>query len=132
MFKDNHFTPVGTWEQLQQDTEQWTAGKLREGSYAGWIAEEDDRIVGGAGLWFMEFPPHWMHPEPMRGYLLNFYVAPEARGQGLAKKFVALAVDECKRRGLHVATLHASNMGRPIYESLGWQDSTEMMLRLKP
>jgi ribosomal protein S18 acetylase RimI-like enzyme len=78
----------------------------------------------------MEWPQHWMHPEPMRGYLLNFYVAPEARGNRLAKELVGLAVAECRRRGLHFAALHASGVGRPVYEALGWTEPTERLLRL--
>jgi GNAT superfamily N-acetyltransferase len=130
MFQDNHVVPVGTWDELERDSAAWTAAKLRDGSYAGWLVERDGKVIGGAGVWFMEWPPHWMHPEPMRGYLLNFYVAPEARGNRLAKELVGLAVAECRRRGLHLAALHASSMGRPVYESLGWAESNEMLLRL--
>jgi GNAT superfamily N-acetyltransferase len=130
MFQDNQFESVGGWEALERDAAAWTAQRLADDSYAGWMVEEDGRVIGGAGVWFMDFPPHWMHPEPKRGYLLNFYVAPEARGRGLAKELVGMAVEECRRRGLHVAVLHASNMGRPVYESLGWTDSSEMLLRL--
>ena len=138
MFQDNGLVPVGTWEQLERDSLEWTARKLRDGSYVGWLAEdaggasgERARVIGGAGVWFMEWPPHWMHPEPMRGYLLNVYVAPEARRRGLARELVLLATDECKRRGLHLAVLHASQMGQPIYEELGWESSNEMVLKLK-
>ena len=77
----------------------------------------------------MEWPPHVIHLEPVRGYLLNFYVAPNARGRGIAKELVGLAVEECRRRGVHIATLHASTMGKPVYESLGWKESNEMMFR---
>lgn len=139
MFQDNNLVPVGTWEQLERDSLEWTARKMREGSYVGWLVEEEDangaagpaRVIGGAGVWFMEWPPHWMHPEPKRGYLLNVYIAPEARRRGLARKLVLLATDECKRRGLHLAVLHASQMGQPIYEELGWKMSNEMVLKLK-
>jgi hypothetical protein len=34
----------------------------------------------------MEFPPHWMDPEPLRAYLLNFYTIPEARGTATQNK----------------------------------------------
>ena len=138
MFQDNNLVPVGTWEQLERDSMEWTARKLRDGSYVGWLMEEGmsdasepARVIGGAGVWFMEWPPHWMHPEPMRGYLLNVYVAPEARRRGLARELVLLATEECKRRGLHLAVLHASGMGQPIYEELGWKKSNEMVLKLK-
>jgi ribosomal protein S18 acetylase RimI-like enzyme len=74
--------------------------------------------------------PHWLHSEPMRGYLLNSYVAPVAKGNRLAKELAGLAVAEYRRRGLHLAVLHASSIGRPVYEALGWAESNELILRL--
>jgi GNAT superfamily N-acetyltransferase len=136
MFQDNSLICAGSWEDLERDSAQWTANKIGDGSYVGWLVEErandgseESAVIGGAGVWFMEWPPHFMHLEPVRGYLLNFYVAPNARGRGIAKELVGLAVEECRRRGVHVATLHASAMGRPVYESLGWKASNEMMFR---
>jgi GNAT superfamily N-acetyltransferase len=106
----------------------WVRGKLKDGSYVGWLTEEDGRVVAGAGLWVMEFPPHYLDEEPRRAYLLNFYVAPEMRGRGLARDLLALAVEEAKARGIAVITLHASRFGKPIYERNGFAMSNEMIL----
>jgi GNAT superfamily N-acetyltransferase len=108
---------------------EWVRQKLEDGTYAGWLVEEDGRLVAGAGLWEMEWPPHFMDAQPRRAYLLNFYVAPEMRRQGLARKLLAVAVDEAKARGIQVITLHASNFGKPVYEQYGFKMSNEMMLR---
>jgi GNAT superfamily N-acetyltransferase/uncharacterized low-complexity protein len=107
----------------------WVRGKLAEDRYIGWLASEDGVVVGGAGLWLMEFPPHFLQVEPVRGYLLNFYTAPEFRGRGLAKVLLREAVEEARRRGCEVVTLHASKFGRPIYEKNGFRQTNEMMLR---
>ena len=80
----------------------------------------------------MEWPPHFMHDEPCRAYLLNFYVEPQMRRQGLARQLLALATAEAKARGIRVATLHASKFGKPVYEQNGFRMSNEMMLRLDP
>jgi GNAT superfamily N-acetyltransferase len=107
----------------------WVRAKLDDGSYVGWLAEQDGQPVAGAGLWVMEWPPHYMDPEPRRAYLLNFYVAPEMRRRGLARDLLALAVGEAKARGIKVVTLHASKFGKPVYEQNGFKMSNEMMLR---
>jgi GNAT superfamily N-acetyltransferase len=91
--------------------------------------EDDGRLVGGAGLWVIDWPPHFMDAEPQRAYLLNFYVAPEMRRHGLARELLALAVAEAKARGIVVVTLHASKFGKPLYEKAGFKLSNEMMLR---
>lgn len=106
----------------------WVRAKLEDGSYAGWLAEQDGALVAGAGLWEMEWPPHFLHDEPRRAYLLNFYVAPEMRRHGLARKLLALAKGEAKARGIRVVTLHASKFGKPLYEQEGFEMSNEMRL----
>jgi len=108
---------------------EWVRPRLADGRYIGWLLEDDGAVVGGAGMWLMDFPPHWMDPEPVRAYLLNFYVDPVARGRGLAEMMLKAAVDEARRRGIGVVSLHASRMGRPIYERNGFEGTNEMMLR---
>jgi len=106
----------------------WVRVKIAEDKYIGFLASEDGAVVGGAGVWLMEFPPHFLDPAPMRAYLLNFYSAPEFRGRGLANTLLDRCVEEARRRGCEVATLHASKFGRPIYEKKGFRQNNEMML----
>lgn len=114
---------------MERDFVPWVRTKLAEDKYIGWLASEDGVVSGGSGLWLMEFPSHFLHVEPVRAYLLNFYTAPEFRGRGLAKLLLKEAVDEARRRGCGVVTLHASKFGRPIYEKNGFKQTNEMMLR---
>jgi GNAT superfamily N-acetyltransferase len=107
----------------------WVRAKLGDGSYVGWLASKDGRVVAGAGMWLMEFPPHWMHDEAVRAYLLNFYVDPEFRGHGLAYSLLKTVVGETRRRGIKVVSLHASKFGKPLYERNGFELSNEMILR---
>ena len=107
----------------------WLEARLQNDTYVGWLVEEDGRLVAGAGLWVMDWPPHFLDDEPRRAYLLNFYVAPEMRRRGLAQELVRLAVDEAKARGIKVVTLHASKFGKPLYEQNGFVMSNEMKLQ---
>ena len=108
----------------------WVRPKLEDGSYAGWLVDGANGPVAGAGLWVMDWPPHFTDDQPQRGYLLNFYVAPEMRRQGLARRLLELAVAETKARGIKMATLHASKFGKPLYELHGFKMSNEMQLLL--
>ena len=48
-------------------------------------------------------------------------VVPEARGHGVAGKLLAHALADAAERGLETSTLIATNMGRPVYERLGYR-----------
>jgi GNAT superfamily N-acetyltransferase len=129
MFVDDGVADRGNMAQMRANFVEWVRPKLEDGSYVGWLVEEDGRLVAGAGLWEMEWPPHFMDEDSRRAYLLNFYVAPEMRRRGLARMLLGLAVAEAKSRGIKVVTLHASKLGRLVYEQGGFKASTEMMLR---
>jgi GNAT superfamily N-acetyltransferase len=107
----------------------WVESRLKDATYLGWLATEEGRIIGGAGMWLMNFPPHFLHIETVRAYLLNFYVDPEFRGRGLARTLLQTALAEARRLDIEIVTLHASKYGRPLYEQNGFQPTNEMMLR---
>lgn len=107
----------------------WLEPRLADGSYFGWVAEHEGQAVAGLGMMIIGWPPHPSHPmQCERGYILNVYVEPEFRGQGIAKKLMAETTAEAKRRGIQFMILHATAQGRPLYEALGWMDTAEMAL----
>ena len=76
----------------------------------------------------IDWPPHPKHPaEGHRGYVLNLYVENNHRKKGNAKKLMSLADTEFANRDLSFYILHPTAMARPIYESLGWKNSGEMV-----
>jgi GNAT superfamily N-acetyltransferase len=132
MFADSGQSTPESMETMAANFTDWVRPRLADGRYLGWIVDDETTPIAGAGVWLIDFPPHWMDPEPIRAYLLNFYVAPSHRGQGLAQKLLKLTVDEARSRGIQVVTLHASVLGRPIYERNGFKPTNEMMLRMLP
>jgi GNAT superfamily N-acetyltransferase len=50
---------------------------------------------------------------------------PEARGQGLASRLLAVALRDGARRGLRATSLIASSLGRGVYARLGYQAVSE-------
>lgn len=130
MFADADIADEQRTEPMLKTFVPWVLGKLEDGSYIGWLAEHEGKIVGGAGLWLMEFPPNWMDEQPLRAYLLNFFVVPEMRRQGLARQLLELSLEEARARGVKVVTLAASKFGRPLYEQYGFKATNEMILRL--
>jgi GNAT superfamily N-acetyltransferase len=130
MFAESGQADAETMGRMEENFVAWVRPRLADGSYLGWLMEEDGQVVAGAGLWLMDFPPHWMDAEPVRGYLLNFYTEPSHRGRGIAGQMLEMTVEEARRRGIGVVSLHASKFGRPIYERNGFAGTNEMILRL--
>jgi ribosomal protein S18 acetylase RimI-like enzyme len=79
----------------------------------------------------IDWPPHPSHPlQSRRGYILNVFVEPACRGQGLARSLMGMALEEAKRRELQYLILHATAMAMPMYEKFGWHRTSEMSVTL--
>ena len=105
----------------------WLAQRLRDGSYFGYIVEDGAKPVAGIGLMVIDWPPGPAHPTlDKRGYVLNVFVEPSHRRQGLAARLMEVADKEFARRGVTYAILNATKMGRPLYEKIGWAATNEM------
>jgi len=131
MFADNGFGPPESLAAMDIEFAAWLRRHLPAGTYLGLLLSEDEggEILAAAGIWLQDWPPHYLQPEPLRAYLLNFYTAPEARGRGYAKLLLDTAVKLSRERGAKVITLHASKFGKPIYEAYGFKQSNELMLK---
>jgi len=66
------------------------------------------------------------------GYVWGVWVAPEHRRLGAARRLVGAAVEAMRADGYTRVVLHASKMGRGVYEGLGFDATTELKLDLAP
>ncbi len=131
MFSDMGLTDEAGLDAMQATSEPWIGAGLHDGSYRGWLAEIDGRVVAGGGLVVVGYPSAPSDPQPRRVWILNMYTEPEFRGRGLAKSIVKTMIEWCREQGFNWVSLHASDAGRHLYESLGFQPTNEMRLTLK-
>jgi GNAT superfamily N-acetyltransferase len=119
--------------QMDEPFGAWLAPRLASGDYFGWVGmTPSGEAIAGLGMMVIDWPPHPSHPtQSARGYILNVFVEPEHRGRGLARALMDLAMEEARRRGLDHLILHATPMGRPLYQALGWTQTSEMGLSLR-
>lgn len=123
--------PAEAIEAAEEPFRRWLRRKLEDGTYLGWAVDAEEQVIGGAGLITLDWPPHPLHPmEHRRGYILNVYVDIAYRGQGLAKRLMLTVQAEARSLGIGYLVLHASDLGRPVYERMGWIATDEMALRM--
>lgn len=108
----------------------WLRGALVSGEYMGVLTEWEGTVVGGAGLLVFPKMPTLKDPATQQAHILNVSVDPAHRRRGLAEALMGAMLDEVWARGLRQITLNAAPMGRPIYERLGFVESTHPELRL--
>lgn len=131
MFQEMGFTDSAALDATVEYSEPYMRRGLTEGFYRGWVAEIDGKIAAGAGMvvtpWVAN-PRDW---SARRVYILNVYTEPKYRRLGLARRIMERMIDWCREQGFGTVHLHATEVGRKLYESLGFQPSNEMRLALK-
>jgi GNAT superfamily N-acetyltransferase len=101
--------------------------KLPAGEFLAWVAEEEGEIVSTSGLVFFERPPNGTSPSGLEAYVMNMYTRPEWRGRGLATALLDAAILHVKRTDARRVWLHATDVGRPVYERAGFVASDTWM-----
>lgn len=117
-------------DQFESASRQYFDNALGDGTYFGLLAELDGQIAAGGGVVIANWPGSPLNFEPKRAWILNIYVEPQHRRQGLAKAVTEALIDWCRQNGFGSVALHASEYGRGLYEKLGFQPTNEMRLLL--
>jgi predicted acetyltransferase len=110
---ERSFGPISAAERDQR--RQTLADQAAAGRNLG--AFDGDRLAGAAV--FHDMRQWWCgRPVPMAG-VAGVKVAPEDRGQGIARRLMAAVLDEVAARGYPLSVLYPATM--PLYRSLGWE-----------
>lgn len=132
LWLDNGVVPESIdpdWHKLTLEFIEQARHKL---NFQAFIAQVDGKIVGSvscqvfSGLYPLLFKQEYRH----YGYIWNVYVQPDFRRQGLGKKLTQTAINHLRKLNCTKVVLHASPAGKPIYESIGFLPSNEMILDL--
>lgn len=100
--------------------------------FIAWLAYEAGQIVGTSGLCFYCLPPSVKNRSGKVAYIMNMYTIPSHRGRGIAPALFDKLLAEARQRGYEKICLHATEMGRPVYERFGFKNThDEMILNLK-
>lgn len=131
MFEDmGHRDPVAL-DRVDHASREYFTRALRDATYKAWLAElPTGEIVAGGGIVLASWPGYPGEQLSQRAWILNMYTEPHARRQGLARRILQIMTEWCRANGFANVSLHASPAARPLYESLGFQPTNEMRLRL--
>lgn len=131
MFSDMGYGNAAWRDEMAVAFLPWLRRKMETGEYLAWLAvAADGSIAAGAGLWLTEWMPTRVGRDPRRGHIINVYTEAQYRRLGLARRLMEIILDWCRQEGIAMATLNASDEGRPLYESLGFKATNDMRLDL--
>ena len=92
------------------------------------LAEEDDRIVGTAIVFYYQSVPSVFNVSGKNAYITSMYVKEECRRKGIATIMLQQLIDNAKKKGYSIIMLNASEMGKGLYKKLGFTDIQNGMI----
>ena len=133
MFREMGSVKPECEQKLHEASAAYFALAIPSGEYVGWVAHEpgSPAIVAGAGVQIRS-----MLPRPnasghgllagREALVLNVYTRPEWRRRGIARFMMEAVIRWAATDGIVSLVLHASDDGRPLYETLGFIPTGEM------
>lgn len=132
MFEEMGYRDEAVLDRMEAASREYFGAALQNGTYRGWLAERPDRqIVAGGGIVISAWPGHPGEGHARRAWILNMYTEPGARRRGVARRLMEAMIAWCRAHGFSTVSLHASAAGRPLYETMGFEPTNEMRLKLR-
>ncbi len=132
MFLDMGRKDDADLDEAMRTSREFFSERLSNGRYRSWLAEAaPGQVVAGAGVIIFDYHSSPLDPSPLRPIIVNVFTERPHRRQGLARKLVEIVLEWCRSEGFRTVLLHASDEGRPLYDSLGFKPTNEMRLMLR-
>ena len=93
---------------------------LADDSHTAFLVYDGDDFIGAGGVSYYTVMPTYHNPSGRKAYIMNMYVRPEYRRQGIALKTLDMLVRDARERGVELISLEATDMGKPLYEKYGF------------
>lgn len=127
MFREMGLVDVAEAASLEAASFVHLRQMLLDRRYLGWLAECNGEVLAGGGVLVSQLLPR---PGVLDGgaaaLIMNMYTEPASRRRGLARELMNVILEWCRENRIMQITLHASDEGRPLYESLGFVKTNEM------
>ena len=131
MYEDMGYHDLTTLATMTSLSSDYLQTAMTNGTFRAWLAAVDNRTIAGGAVVISPWPAHPYDLQSRRITILNVYTDPEYRRRGIARQLMQTILAWCKREDFVRVTLHASDQGRHLYESLGFEPSNEMCLNLQ-
>lgn len=112
--------------------ERWMAQRLAAGeAWRCWVAENGGEVVGTVWLHTAEKMPNPVDESEAYGYITNFFVREDVRGNGIGAALLTAALHESEAQQLRAVILWSTPRSRALYRRLGF-DVRDNLLERRP
>ena len=106
--------------EVERQSYEYYRKTLCDGTHTAYLVFDNERFAGTGGISYYQVMPTYHNPSGKKAYIMNMYTRPEYRRQGIARHVLDILINDAKSKGIRFITLEATQMGRPLYENVGF------------
>ena len=115
--------------EFAEATQRWMRELTARGTMQSWIARDGDVAIGIVTVRIRDTSPRLDDLAGKEPYVHNLYVRAGYRSGGVGRKLMQALIDWCRKSGYSRVALRATEMGRPLYQKLGFVSDPTMVYR---
>ena len=127
--QEDHPSDPETWNTYLRPTATPSPTRSHRAASMRWLAEGSGQAVSCVVLLWWRTPPIFDQLVRRRGMVSSVYTMPEYRRRGISRQLMLMLIAEARELQIRRLVLWASDMGRPMYEGLGFEPSHGMEAR---
>lgn len=89
-----------------------------------------NKLLGQVACTIFPAMPSAKNPSGLCGYVYDVSVTAVERGKGIGRALVTKLLQYCKEQGVGYLALDATDLGEPLYRSLGFKEPDNVFLEL--
>ena len=101
--------------------------RMRIGDMRSWLAEDRGSCIGIVSMLLLEMAPKPDDRRNLEGYIINLYVRPNHRGEGVGSALFDACLADAAASGVRRLLLHSTDAGRAMYDRFGFGSNDRWM-----
>lgn len=123
-----HLTPADErYAAMKKQIRAYFLKALKNSRCEAIFALDGEKVVGTGLVFYYDSVPSLYIPNGRNAYITSMYVQEDYRRQGIASKILKKLMRLAMKKGCRVFFLSATEMGRPLYEKVGFTDTRGTM-----
>ena len=117
-----------TYNQLKHSCYLYFQKALADDTCDVILAEDNGKCIGTGIIFFYDSVPSIFNIAGKNAYITSLYVEPDYRHKGIGRTIVEKLIEAAATRGYQIIMLNASDMGKPMYQKLGFVEISNGMI----
>jgi GNAT superfamily N-acetyltransferase len=135
MFLDIDFERYGVngrqgLEKTDSMYREYLTNGIPSGQTIGVVIEDECKIVASGCVSFVDWPSEPLFMSNKVCHIHSVYTIPDERRKGYARVIMTEIERHCKNAGQRVLILWASRQGKPMYFSMGYEETPSCMMKI--